>query len=121
MKTLREYIDIVSEAARSYKEIEFVCVNSGFDDATNDEKQLALKQELQKIPGVVVLHQDWSEGDNQQLSLAAIVTDRENYRTIAKTIRQLAAKHGIAIDMINDVDDNYVDRAITGRHPNQVQ
>ena len=112
---------MVTEAQKPYKEIEFVCVNSGFDDATNDKKQLELKSELQQIPGVVVIHQDWSDEGNQQLSLAAIVTDRDNYRSIASTIKKLAAKHGVAIDMINDVDDNYVDRAIRGDHPNQVK
>ena len=44
----------------SYKEIEFVCANPEFPNATDPVLQNKLFVELEKIPGVIPLYQDQS-------------------------------------------------------------
>lgn len=99
-----------------YKEIEFVCANSEFKNSTSLEAQKKLYQDLKKIDGVIPLWQDWSDEDQTQFSLTAIFKDPN----IQKDIIKLAKNNGVQIDIIQNVDDNYVDRAIRGEHVGQI-
>jgi hypothetical protein len=99
-----------------YKEIEFVCVNPGFKDATNNQAQAKLYQFLKKVPGVIPLWQDWSHIETGQKSLTAIYKDPAVRSTIIKAANTL----GIAVDLEQDVDSNYVDRAVRGEHEGQI-
>lgn len=89
------------------KEVEFVCCNSSAPNATNPESQHALMNALSSVPGLHVYRQDF--GDQQ--SLAAIVKHDAPKHTI-KTISSLAKRHGVAIDMVNDVDERHIDRVV---------
>ena len=89
--------EILNEAL----EIEFVCVNDSFPDATKQEQQDGLFGALLAIPDAIVYRQDFGEHN----SMAIIVRDED---TIPE-IKQMAQKNGIAIDMYNDVSEKFID------------
>jgi len=106
----------VAEAkANGYKEIEFVCANPEFCDATDPELQKQMYIGLKKIPGVIPLLQDWDEYSEGQKSLVAIYKSRESKQKILALAKQL----GVSIDLEQPVSDEYVDRAIRGEHEGQ--
>jgi GNAT superfamily N-acetyltransferase len=99
-----------------YKEIEFVCANAEHPDATDPAVQRKLYAELQKIPGVIPLYQDWTEYSEGQYSLSAIYKDR----AVRGKILSLAQQLGVEVDLEQTVDGDYVDRALTGGHEGQI-
>ena len=107
----------VAEGRARYKEIEFVCANPDMCDATDPVKQQQLYKALTQIPGVVALYQDQSEYSEGQMSLSAIFKDPQ----VKKQILQTAKQFGVAVDLEQPVDDDYVDRAIRGEHYGQMQ
>lgn len=101
-----------------YPEIEFVCHNENYSDSTHLDSQQALERDLRNMEGVVVLRQDWSnEHDGRQISLSAIVLDR----SLLQQVKAAAKRHGVEIDMVNKVNDDYVNRAIRGEHEGQIR
>jgi len=100
----------------SYKEIEFVCANPDFCDATDPEQQQQLYQQLKKIPGVIPVYQDQSDYSAGQFSLAAIYQTTAQQRQIKAAARAL----GVAVDLARTVDDDYVDRAVRGELEGQI-
>lgn len=108
--------DEVTEGRGSgYKEIEFVCANPEFPDATDHALQKQLYAGLQKIPGVIPLFQDQSDYSEGQYSLTAIYKDPPVRGQILKLAKQL----GVSVDLERPVTDDYVDRAIRGEHEGQ--
>ena len=107
-------IETVNEAS-GYNEIEFVCVNSQVP-GTSLDAQRALYKDLKKLKGVIPLYQDWSEQGFEQLSLTAIYKDP----ALKKEILSLAKHHGVKVDLIRQVSDDYVDRALSGDHDYQI-
>ncbi len=107
----------VAEASRSsgYKEIEFVCANPDFPEATDPKLQKQMYAGLQQIPGVIPLFQDQSDWSEGQYSLTAIYKDRAVRGAILKLAKQL----GVQVDLEQPVSDDYVDRAIRGEHEGQ--
>ena len=106
----------VAEARSSgYKEIEFICVNPRFPDATDPELQKQMYMGLKKIPNVIPLLQDWDEYSEGQKSLSAIYKDKESRQKILALAKQL----GVEIDLEQPVSDDYIDRAIRGEHEGQ--
>jgi len=101
--------------ASQYEEIEFVCVNPQFPDATDPELQQKMYRELKKLPGVIPLLQDWGDYSEGQMSLSAIYKDP----SVKKLILKLAKSLGVQVDLIQPVTDDYVDRAIRGDHEGQ--
>jgi hypothetical protein len=106
----------VTEAKTQYKEIEFVCANPEFPDATDPKLQQKMYDELKKIPGVIPLFQNQSDYSEGQMSLTAIYKDPN----IKQFILKLAKSLGVTVDLIQPVTDNYVDRAIRGEHEGQI-
>jgi hypothetical protein len=106
----------VTEAKTQYKEIEFVCANPEFPDATDPELQRKMYDELKKIPGVIPLFQNQGDYSEGQMSLTAIYKDPN----IKQFILKLAKSLGVTVDLIQPVTDNYVDRAIRGEHEGQI-
>jgi hypothetical protein len=100
----------------NYKEIEFVCANPDFCDATDPEQQQQLYQQLKKIPGVIPVYQDQSDYSAGQFSLAAIYQTTAQQRQIKAAARAL----GVAVDLARTVDDDYVDRALRGELEGQI-
>jgi hypothetical protein len=108
--------EFIYEAGRSqYREIEFVCANPEFPEATDPELQKQMYIGLKKIPGVIPLLQDWDEYSEGQKSLVAIYKSRESKQKILALAKQL----GVSIDLEQPVSDEYVDRAIRGEHEGQ--
>ncbi len=107
----------VAEALRNsgYKEIEFVCANPEFPEATDPKLQKQMYAGLQQIPGVIPLFQDQSDWSEGQYSLTAIYKDRAVRGAILKLAKQL----GVKVDLEQPVSDDYVDRAIRGEHEGQ--
>jgi soluble lytic murein transglycosylase-like protein len=104
--------------AQTYPEVEFVCHNEQYPDSTHLDSQQALERDLRNMEGIVVLRQDWSnEHDGRQISLSAIVLDR----SLLQQVKDAARRHGVKIDMINKVDNDYVDRAVRGEHDGQIK
>ena len=98
-----------------YKEIEFVCANPEFPEATDPKLQKQMYAGLQQIPGVIPLFQDQSDWSEGQYSLTAIYKDRAVRGAILKLAKQL----GVKVDLEQPVSDDYVDRAIRGEHEGQ--
>lgn len=98
--------DILTEAY----EIEFVCVNPNFCDATDQKDQDALFNALKSVPGIIVYRQDFDVHN----SMAAIIQDESN-TDIPEKIQQLAKQHGVGIDLENDVSQSMIDDIVTGR------
>ena len=113
----RKKNESIAEGRVQYKEIEFVCANPEFCDATDPDRQQQLYKALTKIPGVIALYQDQSEYSEGQMSLSAIFKDPQ----VKKQILQTAKQFGVAVDLEQPVDDDYVDRAIRGEHYGQIQ
>ena len=108
--------EVVAEGRGSgYKEIEFVCANPEFPDATDPELQKQLYASLKQIPGVIPLFQDQSDYSEGQYSLTAIYKDRAVRGQILKLAKQL----GVSVDLEQPVTDDYVDRAIRSEHEGQ--
>ena len=106
----------VAEGRNSgYKEIEFVCANPEFSDATDPDLQKQMYAGLKQIPGVIPLFQDQSDYSEGQYSLTAIYKDRAVRGQILKLAKQL----GVRIDLEQPVTDDYVNRAIRGEHEGQ--
>lgn len=105
---------IVSEAKAFYKEVEFVCANPEFANASDPKKQKILYGVLKKMPGVIPMMQDWGDG---QISLAAIYKDPALQSEIIAAGKQT----GILIDLIRPVTGEYVDRALRGEHEGQIR
>ena len=98
-----------------YKEIEFVCVNPKFPDATDPKLQKQMYAGLKKIPNVIPLWQDWGDYSEGQSSLSAIYKNSASRSKILSLAKQL----GVKIDLEQVVSDDYVDRAIRGEHEGQ--
>jgi hypothetical protein len=99
-----------------YKEIEFICVNPQFPQATDPELQKQMFVNLKKIPGVIPLWQEWGDYSEGQISLSAIYKDKAARSKILSLAKQL----GVEIDLEQPVNDSYVDRAIRGEHEGQI-
>lgn len=67
---------------------------------------------LSSVPGLHVYRQDWGHLDEGQVSLAAIIKHDAPKHTM-QTIQSLAKRHGVPIDMVNEVDEGHVDRVAT--------
>jgi len=113
---MRAFEFLIEDSGR-YQEVEFVCANPDFCDATDPAKQRQLYQQLKNVPGVIVVYQDQSEYSEGQFSLSAIYQTAEQQRQI----KTLARKLGVAVDIEREVDDNYVDRAVRGELEGQIQ
>ena len=96
------------------KEIEFVCCNPDFDDATSPEAQSSLMHSLRTVPGLATYRQDWGDG---QTSLATVIRP-DAPRHAEQTIRRLAKRHGVQVDLINEVEDRHVDELYDGTKEN---
>jgi len=91
-------------------EIEFVCVNPNFCDATDPKKQQALFNALKRVPGIIVYRQDFDVHN----SMAAIIKD-ESDSVAPEKVQQLAKQHGVGIDLENDISQSMIDDIVTGR------
>lgn len=105
--------NVTESRSSGYKEVEFVCVNPKYPDATDPELQKKLFIALKKIPGVIPLLQVWDDYD--EISLTAIYRGAGVRRQIINLAKQL----GVEIDLEQPVSDDYVDRAIMGNHEGQ--
>ena len=113
--TSNNVLQNINEVATRYKEIEFVCVNPQFPDATDPKLQKQMYEKLKQIPGVIPLWQEWGDYSEGQASLSAIYKDRSARANILKLAKQL----GVSVDLEQTVEDDYVDRAIRGEHDGQ--
>ena len=86
-------------------EIEFVCVNDSFPDATRQEKQDELFNSLREVPGILVYRQDFGEHN----SMAVIVRDESSI----PEIKRLAQENDIQIDLYKDVSERFIDSIYT--------
>lgn len=94
------------------RELEFVCHNSRFPDSSTLDSLKALYQDLRKVPGILPYMQDFSDESGAQVSLAVLFTDWYIESEAEEEIRELAKKHGVAIDII---DGEEVRPALEGR------
>jgi hypothetical protein len=115
LKSRQLSLDEQLYADSDYKEIEFVCANPKFPEATDPKLQKQMYRGLQQISGVIPLLQDQSEYSEGQYSLTAIYKDP----SVRFQILKLAKRLGVQVDLEQPVSDDYVDRAIRGEHYGQ--
>lgn len=99
-----------------YSEIEFVCANPEFADATDPKLQRKMYTWLKTIPGVIPLYQDQSHYSEGQYSLTAIYKGSKTRRQILA----LANRLGVKVDLERPVSDDYVERVLRGEHEGQI-
>ena len=99
-----------NESIRESYEIEFVCVNPNFCDATEQKNQDKLFQALRAVPGIIVYKQDFDAHN----SMAAIIKDEAD-TDAPKLIKKLAQQYKVAIDLENDVSQGMMDDIVSGR------
>jgi hypothetical protein len=87
-------------------EIEFVCVNSDYENSTTMENQNKLFQLLKNVKNIIVYRQDFTEGNNIQISMAVILIDKKQKEKVIN----LAKECNVLVDIIDNVSDEYVDR-----------
>jgi Fe-Mn family superoxide dismutase len=101
----------------TYPEIEFVCANDEFCDATDPEAQNALWNSLRSVEGIVSYKQDWSHDDpvGNPVSMAVIIKDP----TALSKVKALADEHGVEIDLdsIERRNEKYLDTLASGETP----
>lgn len=108
--------EILTDSSEQYTEIEFLCVNPAFTDATPLEKQDKLYTALHDIDGVIIVRQDWDDMSEGQKSLSVIYTTDDQRNQIL----QLAQDIGVEIDIEQEVSADYTHRAATGNLDNQM-
>lgn len=109
--------EILTESTDQYTEIEFVCVNPSFPDATPLEKQDELYNALQLIDDVIVIRQDWDHMSDGQMSLSVIYSSDEQRQQIL----QLAQNIGVEVDIEDSVSASYVHDAANGTLEGQIK
>ena len=101
----------------TYPEIEFVCANDEYCDATDPEAQNALWNSLRSVEGIVSYKQDWSHDDpvGNPVSMAVIIKDPA---ALGK-VKALADEHGVEIDLdsIERRNEKYLDTLASGETP----
>jgi hypothetical protein len=105
-----------SIVTEGYTEIEFVCANPGYPNATSPRSQQALLSDLKRVEDVLVYRQNWSDMEAGQCSMAAILLDPNQ----KATVMGLAKRHGVAVDIVDTVDDGKVRDVVQGKLENQI-
>jgi hypothetical protein len=103
-----------------YTEVEFVCYNSKMGSSTTKENQLKLYKELKKSTGLLPYMQDWSEGDDEQISLAVIILTKNQTVNYIDIIKKLAKENNIEIDIIDTVPERKIDEIMNGNLENLI-
>jgi len=98
----------------TYTEIEFVCSNAAFEGTCSPEQQDSALKELQFLGGVLPYKQVWGTEmtEQPQSSLAVIVLDRDNVKTLRKKVIAIGKLSGLTVDVIQQVSNGYVDRLV---------
>lgn len=107
--------------SHKYTFIEFVCVNSTSPTATSPLKQVALFNKLKQIEGVYPLVQDWTEDDEIQVSLVAIIYDWELTQDLKKEVLKAAKECGVEVDVEGVIGGGALDEAMSGQKESQVE
>jgi hypothetical protein len=104
------------DSGDEYSEIEFVCANPDFPDATDPELQQQMFKELKKIPGALPVLQDQGDYSDGQMSLSVLYKDSSTEMFIKK----LANRLGVEIDLIQGRSRDYYMRAKAGQLEGQL-
>jgi len=104
----------------TYKELEFVCHNSNFEDSTNKNTQKIFYTallDLQKKSnyGIIPYMQDFSDDEHCEISLAVIIVDKINETELEKKIMLLSNKYNVEFDLYNDRNNNFINSVIKGK------
>lgn len=110
--------EFITENRNRYLEIEFVCVNKDVSGSTSPKDQDALFQALKQVPNIIVYRQDFDESEEHisgGKSMAVIIV--KGGSATATKVRELAAQHGVMIDLTTHRDDRFIDRLYNDRVP----
>ena len=110
--------EFITENRNRYLEIEFVCANKDVSGSTSPKDQDALFQALKQVPNIIVYRQDFDESEEHisgGKSMAVIVV--KGGSATATKVRELAAQHGVMIDLTTYRDDRFIDRLYNDRVP----
>ena len=102
-----------------YKELEFVCHNTDYDDSTNKENQINFYKELKKlkVKSGYKIHpyaQDFCDDSHDEISMAVIILDTKNSDSWESKIKKLAKKYDVDFDLYNYRNDSEVDSILKG-------
>lgn len=101
---------------KSYKEVEFVCHNSDFPYSTPENKQIDLFKDLKQISNVLPYRQDFDDKNHKERSLAVVIMDGKS--STIRLVKDAGKKHGVEVDLINDVPewkvDEIINKSLTG-------
>lgn len=124
MKELKKIIKnkmrkFLIENKGEYKEIEFVCHNSNYEDSTNRELQKKLYEDLKELEiktdyKIKPYMQDFCDDRHDEFSLAVIILDKQNEKYLEKEVMDLAKRYGIKFDLYNYRNEYQVNSIIRG-------
>lgn len=112
---MREFMKIV-EGFGTYTEIEFVCINPE-NGGSDPAKVKTLYKMLSKLPGLVLMRQDFME-EAGHLAFVAIIV--ESGEVSERDVVAAAKRAGVAIDTTRQIDDRILDQIYDGSYPDMI-
>ena len=113
-KYIKKYFEFINESENTYTEIEFVCYNTDGSGITDPIKQKEfykyLKNSQYELDGDIITYmQNFSDKYHKEKSLAVVILNKNEEKSLKKKILDIAKKFDIKIDLYNKVDDRKVD------------
>jgi hypothetical protein len=99
------------------REIEFVCVNSDFPEATSRKSQQRLLDALRAVRGILVYRQDFSDSSHTEVSMAVVVLGRP-VAPIARQVQSIAQIIGVPVDVTGELSEQKLAQILASRLPN---
>ena len=112
---MRDLITLL-EGFGTYTEVEFVCINPS-TGGSDPEKVRVLHDMMTRMPGLLVVRQDFMEEAGHLAMVAIIMEDAMVSRA---DIERAAKKAGVEIDVVRQINDRIVDDIYAGTYENMV-
>lgn len=112
---MRDFINLL-EGFGTYTEVEFVCINPS-TGGSDQAKVKALHEMLCRMPGLLVVRQDFME-EAGHLAMTAIIVDQSMVGEA--DITAAARKAGVAIDVVKQIGERIVDDIYGGTYENMI-
>lgn len=116
---IREWISVVEALQTTYTDVEFVCINPS-TGGSDPARVRALYDALSKMPGLLLVRQDYME-EAGHLVLRAIILDPAVH---VEQISDAADQAGVEIDVVSDLParaaQDILDEMISGHYENQI-
>jgi len=109
----------------TYKELEFICYNSCYDDSTDKKNQHDLYNDLKQLQidtnySILPYMQDFSDDEHTELSLAVVILDKSQETELENLILDIADNNDVKFDLYNEIPITTVNGIIRGDYYNNI-